>query len=114
MTNETTSNSEFEGEEGNGIGTPIGLERSLRLLTICLREMLSVEDAALFLNRTKFSIWKLMAEKEIPYYVFKRRALFSRTELEEWMKNSGERMRTSSETDKQANKIIKELTKKRK
>ncbi len=113
MTNEIDS-SEFENEERINEGANNELAKTLRLLTICLREMLSVEDAAIFLNRTKFSIWKLMAEKQIPYYVFKRRALFSRTELEEWQKNSGERMRTCGETDKQANKIIKELTKKRK
>lgn len=57
--------------------------------TFLHKEILSLSEAAEFLNQSKSNIYKLTSKKEIPHYSpGGKKIYFRKSELEEWVYNS--------------------------
>ena len=56
---------------------------------ILSKEILTLEEAAVYLQLSKSSVYKLTSNKEVPYYVpGGKKIYFRRPELDEWIFNS--------------------------
>lgn len=65
------------------------IEDLLRKNNLLEKEILSLEEAAIYLGQSKSSLYKLTSRKEIPFYVPGGKMIyFQRTELDSWILNS--------------------------
>ena len=71
---------------------------------IAIDELLTIEQAAKFLNVSVPTIYGYVHSKEIPYSKVKKRLYFSKYELTEWIKSG--RRKTSAELEVAANNYL--------
>jgi len=67
-------------------------------------QLLTVEEAAKFLNLAPVSIYGKVNKREIPFMKLSKRLYFSRLELMEWIKSG--RKKTVSEIEAEANQYL--------
>ena len=65
------------------------IKEFIREQNILRKEILTLDEAALYLNQSKSSIYKLTSKKEIPHYSpGGKKIYFRRSEMDEWIFNS--------------------------
>lgn len=65
------------------------IEDLLRKNNLLEKEILSLEEASIYLGQSKSSLYKLTSKKEIPFYVPGGKMIyFQRAELDSWILNS--------------------------
>lgn len=66
---------------------------------------LSVQEVALYLRRSKSSLYKLVMNKRIPHYKIEGSLLFIQDEIDEWV--TAKRVRSEIDTNYKCRNILK-------
>jgi prophage regulatory protein len=74
-----------------------------RAVQLSVKEILTIDEAAISLGLAKSYIYKLTCLKQIPYYKNGRKVYFRKSELEDWMTCT--RIATNQELMQEANKF---------
>lgn len=75
------------------------------------KEVLSLEEAAIFMNVTKSNLYRMTHEQTIPFYKpGGKMCYFEKSELLAWMRKN--RVSSMEEIEKEANERLQELAKK--
>jgi len=71
---------------------------------IFTNEILTVEQAAKFLNISRMTVYKHTSDRNLPHYKTGKRLYFKRGELEEWLTKN--RIKTREDIENEANEYI--------
>ena len=65
---------------------------------------MSIEDAMLYLNLAKATVYRMTAQNELPFIKKSRKIYFQRTDLEKWLLEG--KQKTRAETQSEATELI--------
>ena len=88
------------------MGVEERLERIEALLILSNKEVFNTKEAAMFLGISETRLYHLASQREVPYYKRGASNYFKKSELEEWMTQKDDRVKTTSEIRSEAAKHI--------
>lgn len=79
--------------------------------SVPVKEIMSIEDAMLYLNLAKATLYRMTAQNELPFIKKSRKIYFNRTDLEKWLLEG--RQKTRAEIQADASEFIQSQKEKR-
>lgn len=80
------------------------LTREDKVLLILGKDVLTIDEASIFLGISKSTLWKYTSQNKIPHYKSGKRLYFKKSELEEWMLSN--KVKTLDEIEAEALAIV--------